>query len=125
MIFGTGVDIVEIARFERFLEQGNDALFHRIFTSSEIEYCAAKKQSAQHYALRFAAKESFLKALGTGLREGLCWKDMEVFNDKLGKPELRLHRRALEMFREAGLVGCFLSLSHDAGCAIAMVVLER
>lgn len=125
MIFGTGVDIVEIARFERFLQQGNDALFQRLFTPLEIEYCAGKRQSAQHYALRFAAKESFMKALGTGLRDGLCWKDMEVVNDHLGKPELRLYRRALEMFREAGLGACFLSLSHDAGCAIAMVVLER
>ena len=125
MIFGTGVDIVEIARFERFLQQGNDGIFHRLFTSLEIEYCAGKKQSAQHYALRFAAKECFLKALGTGLRDGLCWKDIEVVNDSLGKPELRLYRRALEMFQEAGLSGCFLSLSHDAGCAIAMVVLER
>jgi holo-[acyl-carrier protein] synthase len=125
VIFGTGVDIVEIARFERFLREGNDALFQRLFTAVEIEYCAGKKQSAQHYALRFAAKESFMKALGTGLRNGLCWKDMEVVNDHLGKPELRLYRRALEMFQEAGLGSCFLSLSHDAGCAIAMVVLER
>jgi len=125
LIYGTGVDIVEIARFERFLAQGNDALFQRLFTPLEIEYCAGKKQSAQHYALRFAAKESFLKALGTGLRDGLSWKDMEVVNDHLGKPELRLYRRALEMFREAGLSACFLSLSHDAGCAVAMVVLER
>lgn len=125
MIFGTGVDIVEIARFEKFLSQGNDPLFQRIFTQSEIDYCAAKKQSAQHYALRFAAKECFLKALGTGLRDGLCWKDMEVVNDKLGKPELKLYRRAEELFREAGLTSCHLSLSHDAGCAVAMVVLER
>lgn len=125
MIYGTGVDIVEIARFERFLEKGNDALFHRLFTASEIEYCAGKKQSAQHYALRFAAKECFLKALGTGLRDGLSWKDIEVVNDPLGKPELRLYRRAQEMFQAAGLNGCFLSMSHDAGCAIAMVVLER
>ena len=125
MIFGTGVDIVEIARFERFLKQGNDALFQRLFTAAEIEYCAGKKLSAQHYALRFAAKESYLKALGTGLRDGLSWKDIEVVNDPLGKPELRLQGRALEMFRQAGLCACFLSLSHDAGCAIAMVVLER
>jgi len=125
LIFGTGVDIVEIARFERFLEQGNDSLFQRLFTAGEIAYCSGKKRSAQHYALRFAAKESFLKALGTGLREGLSWQDIEVVNDPLGKPELRLQRRALEMFREAGLSACFLSLSHDAGCAIAMVVLER
>jgi holo-[acyl-carrier protein] synthase len=125
LIFGTGVDIVEIARFERFQKQGNDGLFQRLFTSVEIEYCSGKKQSAQHYALRFAAKESFLKALGTGLRDGLSWQDVEVVNDQLGKPELRLYGRALEMFRTAGLTSCFLSLSHDAGCAVAMVVLER
>ncbi len=125
MIYGTGVDIVEIARFEKFLQQGNDALFDRIFTPFEIQYCSGKKQSAQHYALRFAAKESFLKALGTGLRDGISWKDMEVVNDKLGKPELKLYRRAEELFRQAGLTSCFLSLSHDAGCAVAMVVLER
>lgn len=125
MIYGTGVDIVEIARFDKFLKQGNDALFQRIFTQSEIDYCAGKKQCAQHYALRFAAKESFMKALGTGLRDGLCWKDMEVVNDKLGKPELRLYRRAEELFREADLSACHLSLSHDAGCAVAMVILER
>lgn len=125
MIFGTGIDIVEIARFERFLKQGNDGLFQRLFTPHEMEYCSQRKNSAQHYALRFAAKESFLKALGTGLRDGLCWKDMEVVNDDLGKPELRLYRRAQELFDGAKLTSCFLSLSHDAGCAIAMVVLER
>lgn len=125
MIYGTGVDIVEIARFKKFQEQGNDALFQRLFTQTEIDYCSTKKNSAQHYALRFAAKESFLKALGTGLRDGLSWQDIEVVNDALGKPELKLYGRALDMFRQAGLAACFLSLSHDAGCAVAMVVLER
>ncbi|GFO57088.1 holo-[acyl-carrier-protein] synthase [Geomonas sp. Red276] len=125
MIYGTGVDIVEIGRFQRFQEQGNDAIFQRIFTRGEIDYCSGKKLSAQHYALRFAAKESFMKALGTGLRDGLSWQDMEVANDPLGKPELRLTGRALEMFNQAGLTGCHLSLSHDAGCAVAMVILER
>lgn len=125
MIFGIGVDIVEIARFERFLQEGNDSLFQRLFTPVELAYCGGKKRSAQHYALRFAAKESFLKALGTGLRDSLSWKDIEVTNDPLGKPELRLYGRAEEKFRELGLASCFLSLSHDAGSAVAMVVLER
>jgi holo-[acyl-carrier protein] synthase len=125
LIYGTGVDIVEIARFEKFLQQGNDGLFQRLFTPLEMDYCSSKKHSAQHYALRFAAKESFMKALGTGLRDGLSWKDMKVVNDQLGKPELRQSGRAQEMFEGAGLKSCFLSLSHDAGCAIAMVVLER
>jgi holo-[acyl-carrier protein] synthase len=125
LVFGIGVDIVEIARFERFLREGNDSLFQRLFTPLEIAYCSGKKFAAQHYALRFAAKESFLKALGTGLRDGLSWKDMEVVNDPLGKPELQLYGRAGEMFRELGLSSHFLSLSHDAGSAVAMVVLER
>jgi holo-[acyl-carrier protein] synthase len=125
VVFGIGVDIVEIARFERFLREGNDALIHRLFTAVEIEYCATKKHAAQHYALRFGAKESFLKALGTGLRDGLSWQDVEVVNDALGKPELQLYGRAREMFRELGLSSHFLSLSHDAGSAVAMVVLER
>ncbi|WP_136514074.1 holo-[acyl-carrier-protein] synthase [Geomonas edaphica] len=125
MIYGTGVDIVEIARFEKFLREGNDGLFQRLFTQREIDYCSVKKNCAQHYALRFAAKEAFLKALGTGLRDRLSWKDMEVVNDPLGKPELKLTGRAEELYRQAGLAGCFLSLSHDAGCAVAFVVLER
>lgn len=125
MIFGIGVDIVEIARFERFLAEGNDPLFQRLFTATEIAYCGGKKRAAQHYALRFAAKEAFLKALGTGLRDGLSWKDLEVVNDPLGKPELKLYGKAEELFRSHGLTSCFLSLSHDAGAGVGMVVLEK
>jgi len=125
VVFGIGVDIVEIARFERFLKEGNDSLFQRLFSAGEVAYCGAKKRAAQHYALRFGAKEAFLKALGTGLRDGLSWQDLEVVNDPQGKPELRLTGRALELFRQHGLTSCFLSLSHDAGAAVAMVVLEK
>lgn len=125
MIYGTGVDIVDISRFDRFQREGNDSIFQRLFTESEIGYCSAKKYSAQHYALRFAAKEAFLKALGTGLREGISWKEMEVTNDPLGKPDLRLSGQARELFERAGLANVFLSLSHDANMAIAMVVLEK
>ncbi len=124
MIYGTGVDIVDISRFERFLREGNEALFQRLFTPGEIDYCAPKKRSAQHYALRFAAKEAFVKALGTGLRDGMAWREVEVVNDSSGKPELRLTGRAAELFREKGLVRSFISLSHDANVAAAFVVLE-
>ncbi|WP_041245419.1 holo-[acyl-carrier-protein] synthase [Geotalea uraniireducens] len=125
MIFGTGVDIVDISRFERFVHDGNVALLQRIFTPLELDYCAAKKHSAQHYALRFAAKEAFLKALGTGLRDGLSWKDMEVVNNQFGKPEMRLTGRALQLFAQAELSKSFLSLSHDGNFAVAMLVLEK
>lgn len=125
MIFGTGVDIVDITRFERLLSEGNNRLFERLFTSHELEYCAAKKWSAQHYALRFAAKEAFLKACGLGLREGMTWHDVEVVNDGLGKPDLRLHGKALQLFTAMELFKTFVSLSHDGKFAVAMVILER
>lgn len=125
MIFGIGVDTVDISRFERFVRDGNMLLLERLFTHDEQQYCALRKRSAQHYALRFAAKEAFLKALGTGLRDGLSWKDIEVVNDSLGKPELKFTGRAAELFDEHRLTGCFLSLSHDGNAAVAMVVLER
>jgi holo-[acyl-carrier protein] synthase len=124
MIYGTGIDIVDISRFERFVAEDNVPLFQRLFTVGEIEYCAAKRKSAQHYALRFAAKEAFLKALGTGLREGLSWQDMEVVHDHYGKPELKLYGGAEQLFMSRSLKSCFLSLSHDGNCAVASVILE-
>lgn len=124
MIIGTGIDIAEIARFERFVSENNVALLNRLFTPGEYAYCAARRLSGQHFALRFAAKESFLKALGTGLRDGINWLDIEVVNDELGKPALQLAGKAAELFAQKNGTRCHLSLSHDAGCAVAMVVLE-
>ena len=125
MIYGVGVDIAAISRFERFVREENISLFERLFTPGEREYCTARRRSAQHYALRFAAKEAFLKALGTGLRDGLSWQDVEVVNDALGKPELHLSGRSLELFAGKELTAIHLSLSHDGDSAVAMVVLER
>jgi holo-[acyl-carrier protein] synthase len=124
VIIGTGIDITEISRFERFVTENNVALLERLFTERERDYCSARRLAAQHYALRFAAKEAFLKALGTGLRNGINWLDMEVTHDALGKPGLELSGLAADHFAAAGGCRCHLSLSHDAGCAVAMVVLE-
>lgn len=124
MIFGIGVDIVDTGRFERFVRENNRALIERLFTEGEIAYCAPRKQRATHYASRFAAKEAFLKALGTGLRDGLSWHDMEVVNDALGKPTLRFSGKAAELYGAHDLRACHLSISHDGAAAVAMVVLE-
>jgi holo-[acyl-carrier protein] synthase len=124
MIFGTGIDIVDISRFEKFVRENNEPLFNRVFTPHELVYCVAKRRSAQHFALRFAAKEAFLKALGTGLRNGISWRDMEVVNDSFGKPELQLGGRAGELCRENNVTRIFLSLSHDGNFAVASVILE-
>jgi holo-[acyl-carrier protein] synthase len=124
MIYGTGIDIVDISRFDRFLERGNQPLLNRLFTPGERGYCSGRKNSAQHYALRFAAKEAFLKALGTGLRGGLSWQDIEVVHDGNGKPELRFTGIAERYVAENYVSRSFLSLSHDGNCAVASVILE-
>jgi len=124
MIAGIGTDIVVFERFQRFIDEDNTALLQRLFTERERAVCGARKNSAACYAARFAAKEAFLKALGLGLRDGLSWQDMEVINDELGKPGLHLSGRALEIFSAKQLSKIFLSLSHDGGYAVAMVVLE-
>jgi holo-[acyl-carrier protein] synthase len=124
MIYGIGTDIVAIQRFQRFIDEDNAPLLQRIFTLGERQVCGARKGSAACYAARFAAKEAFLKALGTGLRGGISWHDMEVVNDGLGKPALVLSGKAGAVFGEYGLATTHLSLSHDSGHAVAMVVLE-
>lgn len=124
MIYGIGTDIAATDRFQRFLDQDNQALLDRIFTAAELATCRSRKDSASCLAARFAAKEAFLKALGIGLRDGITWHDMEVVNDALGKPELHLSGKAGQQFRSRNLNRTLLSLSHDGGHAVAMVVLE-
>jgi holo-[acyl-carrier protein] synthase len=124
MITGIGVDIADISRFQGFLDKNNSALLNRLFSENELNRCCKRKDAASCLAARFAAKEAFMKALGTGLRDGLSWLDIEVRNDELGKPELLLSGRAHELFTTRRLQSALLSLSHDGGNAIAMVVLE-
>jgi holo-[acyl-carrier protein] synthase len=124
MILGIGIDTVEISRFQRFLDEGNQALLNRLFAPAEQEYCRPRKQAASCLAARFAAKEAFVKAMGTGLRDGICWTEIEVINDQLGKPSLNLSGRALQLFLERGTATAHLSLSHDGGHAVAQVLLE-
>ena len=123
MIKGVGVDMVEIERVRRLIESDR-GFAERVFTPREIAYCEGKFSRAQHYAARFTAKEAFFKALGTGFRDGMSWKDVEVENDRLGKPQLRLAAVALRQFRRRRLKRALLSLSHTRGMAVALVVIE-
>lgn len=123
MIKGIGVDMVEIERVGRLIEQDR-GFAERVFTEREIAYCESKFSRAQHYAARFTAKEAFFKALGTGFRDGMSWRDVEVENDELGKPQLRLAAVALRQFRRRRLKRALLSLSHTRGMAVALVVIE-
>lgn len=122
-IVGIGTDLARIERFKKFLEPGNKVL-ERIFTVDEREYSLRMHDPASHLAARFAAKEAFLKALGTGLRDGLAWRQMEVIRDDLGCPSLRLSGMAAEKLKGKGGRSIYLSYSHDGEYAVATVVLE-
>lgn len=124
MIYGIGIDIAAIPRFQIFLNNHNEKLLNRLFTTYELEICCKRKDAASCLAARFAAKEAFLKALGTGLREGISWHDMEIINDNLGKPEIVISGKAKYFCTNHQISRTFLSLSHDGGNAIAMVILE-
>jgi holo-[acyl-carrier protein] synthase len=122
-IVGLGVDLARIERFRKFVASSSPVL-ERIFCPDEREYALARRDPAQALAARFAAKEAFFKALGTGMRDGLSWQQVCVHRDDLGCPFLVLSGRAVEMMAERGALKALLSYSHDADYAIATVILE-
>ena len=125
MITGTGVDIVEISRIEVAIQRHGQRFVRRIFTPAEIEYCEKRKDKHRLYAARFAAKEAAFKAMGTGLRDGLKWTDVEVTRpDPRGKPCLTLKGRAKEVV-DRQKVRAFVSLSHSHEYALAQVILDK
>lgn len=124
-VAGLGTDLARVERFRRFLDAGKEALLARLFTAAERAYALAKPDPAPHLAARFAAKEAGMKAFGLGWRDGLGWHDFEVIRDALGKPELVLHGRAVELAADRGVNAVHLSYSHDGDYAVATVILER
>jgi holo-[acyl-carrier protein] synthase len=124
MIVGTGVDIVETRRIEEAFERHGERFAKRLYTPDEMAYCAKFKNPAERYAARFAAKEAAFKALGTGWREGVRWRDVEVTHLKSGKPELRLTGRARALANQMRVTRIAISISHSDRYAIAQVIFE-
>jgi holo-[acyl-carrier protein] synthase len=125
MIYGTGIDLVNIERVERVLLRWGDRFLNRVFTMEEIRFCHRRPCSHSAFALRFAAKEAFSKALGLGMRQGVRWRDIEVFHDQAGKPGLKLRGISSEICRNNGIRGIHLSLSDDGNYGVAVVILEK
>ena len=125
MIYGIGIDLIEIERMQRAITRTGVRLIERLYTDVEQAYCGTQHPPYACYAARFAAKEAFVKALGTGLRQRMRWRDMEVWRDDLGKPSLRLYGYLYERCMAEDIRHIHLSLSHSATCAIAQVILER
>ncbi len=125
MIFGIGTDIIEVKRMEKHLE-GNDALRQKLFTKAEQVYSEKGKVTVwQRYAARFAAKEAFFKALGTGYRYGMAFHEIEVKNDELGKPFIEPHGKVKEYLSKQKVTEIHLTISHVKEMASAFVVLEK
>ncbi len=125
MIFGIGTDIIEVERMKKHLEN-NDALRVKLYTDVEQKYCGKGKVTMyQCYAARFAAKEAFFKALGTGYRYGMAFHEIEVLNDELGKPYVNPHGKVKEYLEEKKIKSIHLSISHVKEMANAFVVLEK
>ena len=126
-IFGIGTDIVNIKRVDKILRKNGGNFKKRIFSNREIIYCDNKKNPSSFYAKRFAAKEAFTKALGTGINKGISLKNIEIFNDTLGKPKIKLGHQ-VDNFLKAKIkkkkYNIYLSLSDDAPWAQATVIIS-
>lgn len=124
MIIGSGLDLVDVPRFERFCRRFHTRGLDRLFTAGEQDYCRALANPVPSLAARFAAKEAFLKATGAGFGRGGTWKDIEVVRLESGRPMLCLHGRAARVAHELGVHRIHLSISHTAEMAAATVILE-
>lgn len=124
MIAGLGVDLVRIERIARARERHGLRFLSRVFSEAEINECLGRVDPDQGFAVRFAAKEAAMKALGTGWASGVAWRDFEVGKTPSGAPTLTLSGRAAQIAGESGVSNVFVSLSHDGVYAVATVVLE-
>ncbi len=127
MIVGSGIDVIAIARIERALARSGERFARRVFAGQEIAACRLRRRAAPHFAVRFAAKEAVMKALGTGWAEGVRWVDIETIPDSDGRQDqlaLALHGRAAELAARLGGNRVHLAISRTRSHAVALVLLE-
>jgi|TARA_B100000767_G_C19718225_1_gene515967 holo-[acyl-carrier protein] synthase len=125
-IYGIGIDIVNISRIKKNLIN-NKSFKMRIFTKKEILFCESKKNKYECYSKRFAAKEAFSKALGTGISKGISFNEIEINNDLMGKPGIRLIKNTLKVVKKTFKnhnFRVFLTMSDDKPFAVANIVIS-
>jgi holo-[acyl-carrier protein] synthase len=125
-ILGTGIDIIDNLRIKKSLKNKN--FINRIFTTNEILLSKKTKDKAAYYAKRFAAKEAFAKALGTGFRNDLNFKDISIINDKTGKPSFIINEKIIKIIKKKFKISTFnffLSISDEKKYSIAFVILQK
>lgn len=122
MLIGTGIDLVEIERFQKVMERYGEKFLSRIYTECERNYCKERRNSCEHLAARFCVKEAVRKAFGN-YAVSLRWLDVEVENDSRGKPTVRLSGKARELADSIGIGDIFVSISHSRRYAVAQAIL--
>jgi len=124
MIVGLGIDIIEVERIERKIAK--DSGFRElVFSANEISYCESKTSKYEHYAARFAAKEAFFKALGTGWLNGTAFNEVEIINNDNGKPEIVLQGLTYTTVKALGNFNILVSLTHIEAAASAVVIITN
>lgn len=125
MIAGTGIDIVEIPRMREAVRKWGKGFISKVFTAREVKYSTSKRFSEQHFAARFAAKEAVVKAFGEPNKFPVKWTDIEVVNDREGKPVIEFRGDALKLKKKKKIDDVVVSMSHSKNYAIASVILLR
>jgi len=123
-IVSIGSDLTRIDRMGDLLERRGEALKQRLFTVNEQAYCEARKTRVTNYAGRFAVKEAVMKVLGTGWAQGVRWVDIETLRERGQAPRCVLHGRSAEIARDRGIDRIHITITHDAGIAMAFAVGE-
>jgi holo-[acyl-carrier protein] synthase len=123
MIYGVGIDIVKVKRMRDIVEKWGRKFLKRVFTESEISYCYEKREPYLSLAVRFAAKEAFIKAIGSAVPVSLT--DVEVVNVETGKPFIKMTGKLENFFKEKSIRKAHLSLSHEHEYGVACVILEQ
>ncbi len=122
VIIGLGTDIIEIVRIGRMVERHGEVFLNRVYTDDEIRYCQRRKESYQHFAGRWAAKEAVMKTLGTGWIRGIGWRDIEVATLKSGQPTIQIHGGAREHSERIGIDDVLITISHCRSYATATAI---
>jgi holo-[acyl-carrier protein] synthase len=124
LILGIGTDILEVERMKQKLKK-QPSFIDGIFTDNEIKYCNQFKNKAERFSARYAAKEALLKAFGTGWRDGVTFKDIDIINDELGKPEIKLSGVAKQIANKLKVTSIHISMSHTKELANAFVIINN
>ena len=125
LIFGTGIDIVQVERMSRVVTRWGDKLLKRVWTDREINYCRSKQNPFEHFAARFAGKEAVSKSLGLTWSEGVRWKEIEIVDKRPGKPEVELSGETRRTANELKIGNIILSMSHCREYAVASAIITR